>query len=138
VVVYGTVRFSLGPDAPAPEPVELPVPGRARFGEWDVEAATGKPGDVSVIAEALGGRATVRSWREGDRMRPVGLGGTKTLQDIFTDRKVPRALRRALPLVEAGGEVVWVAGVALDERYAAPAEGAGAVGLSARRRRGGP
>jgi tRNA(Ile)-lysidine synthase len=138
VVEYGTVRFSLGPDAPAPQPVDLPVPGRARFGEWDVEAAAGAPGDVSVIAEALGGRATVRSWREGDRMRPVGLGGTKTLQDIFTDRKVPRALRRVLPVVEAGGEVVWVAGVALDARYAAPAEGAGAVGLSARRRRSGP
>ena len=51
-------------------------------------------------------------------MRPVGLGGTKTLQDLFTDRKVPRSLRRSLPVVCAGDEVVWVAGVALDERWA--------------------
>ena len=72
---------------------------------------------------------TVRSWRDGDRMRPVGLGGTKSLQDLFTDRKVPRALRRALPVVCAGDEVVWVAGVALDERWAADD---GPVGLSAR------
>ena len=41
----------------------------------------------------------VRAWRDGDRMRPVGLGGTKTLQDLFTDRKVPRELRRSLPVV---------------------------------------
>jgi tRNA(Ile)-lysidine synthase len=77
----------------------------------------------------LGPTATVRGWREGDRMRPVGLGGTKTLQDLFTDRKVPRALRRTLPLVEAGGQIVWVAGVAVDERFAAPE---GEVGLTAR------
>jgi tRNA(Ile)-lysidine synthase len=64
-------------------------------------------------------------------MRPVGLGGTKTLQDLFTDRKIPRALRRTLPIVETGGAIVWVAGVALDERFAAAGEEP-AVGLSAR------
>ena len=65
-------------------------------------------------------------------MRPVGVAGTKTLQDLFTDRKVPRALRRSLPVVEAGGQVVWVAGVALDERFVAPEGAPGAVGLTAR------
>ena len=65
-------------------------------------------------------------------MRPVGLGGTKTLQDLFTDRKVPRGLRRTLPVVEAGGEIVWVAGVAVDERFAAREESAERVGLIAR------
>ena len=67
---------------------------------------------MSVAGDALGAEVLVRSWREGDRMRPVGLGGTKTLQDLFTDRKVPRALRRTLPVVEADGEIAWVAGVA--------------------------
>jgi tRNA(Ile)-lysidine synthase len=132
VAEYGTLRFTHDPDAPPPEPVDLPVPGRARFGEWEVEARLGAPGEVSVSAAALGAGALVRPWREGDRMRPLGLGGTKTLQDLFTDRKVPRALRRTLPVVEAGGEVVWVAGVALDERFAA-AHGPDAVGLSARK-----
>ena len=50
-------------------------------------------------------------------MRPLGLGGSKSLQDLFTDRKVPRALRRTLPVVEAGGEIVWVAGVAVGEKF---------------------
>ena len=110
VAEYGTLRFSHDPDAAPPEPVELPVPGRARFGEWEVEARLGAPGEVSV--RELGASVLVRPWREGDRMRPVGLGGSKTLQDLFTDRKVPRALRRTLPVVEAGGDIVWVAGVA--------------------------
>ena len=137
VVEYGTLRFSRDPDAAPPEPVELPVPGTVRFGEWEVEARLEAPGDVSVSAAALGRHPTVRAWREGDRMRPLGLGGTKTLQDVFTDRKVPRALRRVLPVVEAEGEVVWVAGVAVDERYAVRGRGAEAVWLTARRPRGG-
>jgi len=119
-------------DAPWPDPVTLPIPGHARFGDWEVEASLGAPGDVSVAGAALGPSATVRSWREGDRLRPLGLGGTKSLQDLFTDRKVPRALRHTLPVVEAGGEIVWVAGVALDERFATGEDEPGAVTLSAR------
>jgi len=130
IVEYGTLRFSRVPGAAVPEPVDLPVPGRVRFGDWELEAAPGAAADVSVTHVAA--PLTVRAWREGDRMRPVGLGGTKTLQDLFTDRKVPRELRRTLPIVEAGGQIVWVAGVALDERFAAGEEDREAVGLSAR------
>ena len=130
VVEYGTLRFTRAREAATPEPVTLQVPGRARFGDWEVKATPGAPGEVS--ASGLAPALTVRAWREGDRMRPVGLGGTKTLQDLFTDRKVPRALRRTLPLVESDGQIVWAAGVALDERFAAPEGADDAVGLSAR------
>jgi tRNA(Ile)-lysidine synthase len=134
VVEYGTLRFTRAPDEAVPDPVALPVPGRARFGEWEVEASWDSPGEVTVAGD-LGPLLTVRAWREGDRMRPLGLGGTKTLQDLFTDRKVPRALRHTLPVVVAEDEIVWVAGVAVDERFAAAPEGApGAIGLSASQR----
>jgi tRNA(Ile)-lysidine synthase len=130
VAEYGTLRFTRAREESIPEPAELTVPGRVRFADWEVEAKLGGGGDVTVTG--LGSTATVRAWREGDRMRPAGLGGTKTLQDLFTDRKVPRALRRTLPVVESGGEIVWVAGVAVDERFAAPEGTGGAVSLSAR------
>jgi tRNA(Ile)-lysidine synthase len=132
VVEYGTLRFTRAHEAAAPEPVTLPIPGHVRFGGWEIEASLSAPGDVAISASALGGSATVRAWREGDRMRPVGLGGTKTLQDLFTDRKVPRSLRRTLPVVEAAGEIVWVAGVAVDERFVAREGSAERVGLIAR------
>ena len=130
VAEYGTLRFTRARDPEPPAPVELAVPGRARFGDWELEARVGGIGDVAVTD--LGPAVRVRAWRDGDRMRPAGLGGSKSLQDLFTDRKVPRALRRTLPVIEAGGEIVWVAGVAVDERFAA-AEGApGTVALTAR------
>jgi tRNA(Ile)-lysidine synthase len=130
VAEYGTLRFTRAREEAVPDPAELTVPGRVRFGDWEVEASIGGPGDVTVTG--LGPTATVRAWREGDRMRPTGLGGTKTLQDLFTDRKVPRALRRTLPVVESKGEIVWVAGVAVDERFSPPEGSGGEVALTAR------
>ena len=130
VAEYGTLRFTRAGAADPPAPVELAVPGLARFGDWELEARLGAPGDVAVTD--IGPAVTVRAWRDGDRMRPLGLGGSKSLQDLFTDRKVPRALRRTLPVVETGGEIVWVAGVAVDERFAARDDDPAAVALTAR------
>jgi tRNA(Ile)-lysidine synthase len=63
------------------------------------------------------GPLEVRPWRAGDRMRPLGLGGSRSLQDLFTDRKIPRARRERLPVVVSGGEIAWVPGVATGERF---------------------
>ena len=54
-----------------------------------------------------------RNFRPGDRIRPHGLGGTKKVQDVFVDRKVPREKRSRLPLVcdQAGGRILWIPGV---------------------------
>jgi tRNA(Ile)-lysidine synthase len=98
-----------------------------------VEASLGSGGEASVAAAAIAPILTVRAWREGDRMRPAGLGGSKSLQDLFTDRKVPRAVRRLLPVIESAGEIVWVAGVAVGERFKAAAGERDVVGLSATR-----
>lgn len=71
----------------------------------------------------------VRSWRHGDALRPVGLGGTKKLQDIFTDAKVPAELRSRWPVVAGRAGVLWVPGLALAEGVSA-APGGPAVRLT--------
>lgn len=120
----GTVRFITGTEPAGPEPVHLPIPGRARFGDWELEAELREgavtpagPELATLDAERLGEEVLVRSWQPGDRMRPLGLDGTKTLQDLFTDSGVPRSLRVRLPVVVAGEEIAWVAGVAVSERF---------------------
>lgn len=63
---------------------------------------------------------TVRGRRPGDRIRPLGMRGTKKLQDLLVDRKVPRRMRDLVPVVvDASGRVVWVVGHALDGDAAA-------------------
>jgi tRNA(Ile)-lysidine synthase len=133
-VEHGHVRFASG-RAAEPAETTLTVPGACRFGSWEVRAelAAGVPPaegpDLAVLdPSALGRSVTVRAWREGDRMRPLGLGGTKSLQDLFTDQKVPRGLRHALPVVTAEGRVAWIAGVAVSEEFVArPGAGESAV-----------
>jgi tRNA(Ile)-lysidine synthase len=132
IAEYGTLRFHVGDVPPIPEPVVLPIPGHARFGSWEIEARQGAGGEVELDAAALGPTVTVRAWRDGDRIRPLGLGGTKSLQDLFTDRKIPRELRRSLPIIEVDDEIAWVAGVAIGERFAAKTSTAPRISLSAR------
>ncbi|HEY6690939.1 MAG TPA: tRNA lysidine(34) synthetase TilS [Rubrobacter sp.] len=60
----------------------------------------------------------VRMAREGDIIRPLGLGGTKKVLRAMMDRKVPSDLRRMTPVVVDGrGEVAWIVLGELDERY---------------------
>lgn len=57
----------------------------------------------------------VRGRRPGDRVRPVGVGGSKKLQDLLVDRKVPADQRDRVPVVtDAAGRIVWVPGHAVD------------------------
>jgi tRNA(Ile)-lysidine synthetase-like protein len=74
---------------------------------------------------------TVGFRRPGLRMRPVGAPGTRKLQDILTDARVPRHLRDGLPLVFADGRLAWVPGIAVDVDAAAPS-GASAQHVSLR------
>ena len=124
VVEYGVVRFVTDPGARPAAAATLAVPGTCRFGGWELRSeevgdAAGRGSlDEPVFDAALLGRTlTVRAWEDGDRMRPLGLDGSKSLQDIFGDRKVPRSLRRSLPVVLSGDEIAWVAGVAVSDRF---------------------
>lgn len=67
--------------------------------------------EMAADAEAVRAPLVVRSARPGDRVRPLGLRGSRKLQDIFVDRKLPRAERWSFPVVEAAGEVLWVPGM---------------------------
>lgn len=125
VAEYGQLRFeprALAPTEPEPEPqpVRLPIPGRVAFGSSEVHCEVVRPSREPGVLdrEALGApELLVRSWRPGDRMAPLGLGGTKLLQDLFVERRVPRLRRAGVPVVEAGGEIAWVAGVAMSDRF---------------------
>jgi tRNA(Ile)-lysidine synthase len=121
VVEYGRLRFErAGRPAPAPAPTVLAVPGSAAFGAGRLSSERGPAlpiGDGTLDAATLADTLEVRGWRAGDRMRPLGLEGSRSLQDLFTDRRVPRARRAAIPVVVSAGEIAWVPGVATGARF---------------------
>ena len=108
--------------------VQVLVPGATVQLEtgWRISAALVPVSDVrplpadlwSLVADADGIDAPliVRGVRPGDRIRPLGMRGRRKLQDVFVDRKLPRARRRTCAVVEVGGEVLWVPGVARSGR----------------------
>jgi len=55
--------------------------------------------------------------RPGLRMRPAGGIGSRKLQDILVDARVPREERDSWPLVFAGERLAWVPGVVVDAEF---------------------
>ena len=80
----------------------------------------GAAGDATAaVVPVPAAPLVVRSWRFGDRYRPPGLGGrSRKLQDLFVDRKVPRADRTRVPIVlDAADRVIWVVGFGISHDF---------------------
>ncbi|HEX8171466.1 MAG TPA: tRNA lysidine(34) synthetase TilS [Thermoanaerobaculia bacterium] len=70
-------------------------------------------------------RFTVRNRRDGDRFQPLGMPQPKKLKDFLIDRRIPAGDRDRLPLLIWNGEIVWVGGVEISERFKIDGETAG-------------
>jgi len=145
----GVVRVDPGPSAGAdPDPADEPralleLPGAVEWGQWSIAAEEMRPPFIpsgpeqaTLDLDLLGEQLEVRSWRDGDRIRPLGLGGSKSLQDLFTDHRLPRSRRRRIPVLLAGEEVAWVPGIAVGDPFRLGPGTSRAVRLTARRQTG--
>lgn len=106
-------------------PVSFGIPGEGSAGvriggaAYRVRWGGSRPGPetggglarrVAPIPEKNQLSLRVRGWRSGDRIRLAT--GTRKLKDVFVDRRVPRSLRKRLPvLAEVSGPVLWVPGL---------------------------
>ncbi len=62
---------------------------------------------------------TLRPWREGDRLAPYGMKGTRLVSDIFNDAKIGSPRRGNYPLlVDAEGRVLWICGLRASRHHA--------------------
>ena len=76
------------------------------------------PQREDVDADKLVFPLTLRIWQQGDRFVPLGMQGQKKISDFFIQRKVDRFQKERTPLlVNGNGEVIWVVGMRLDNRY---------------------
>jgi tRNA(Ile)-lysidine synthase len=104
--------------------VELEV-GTLEFGERRVEVRRVEVfdrrdavRDAVAYLDAGRGPYLVRMAREGDHIRPLGLGGTKKVMRTMMDRRVPADVRRRTPVVvDPRGEIAWVFCGELGEEY---------------------
>jgi tRNA(Ile)-lysidine synthase len=117
---------------PPPErsrPTSLVVPGTTGLASFGLSLVADirerRAGRVAVNdrwtalldADRAGVDLLVRSWEPGDRFVPLGMRGRKKLHDFFVDAKVPRQERSRVPLVVAAGQIAWVVGHRVDDRF---------------------
>ena len=117
----------------------LPIPGLVRTPVGMLRAEYARaPADWHGLSTreayldraAAGTELVVRGRRPGDRVRPLGLGGTRKVHDVLIDLKVPRTQRDRVPIVDGPRGIAWVAGLCIGEPYRVPSEGDPAVRLT--------
>ena len=99
--------------------------GKWGFPELEVEVAIVKSDtldeeDESVAYfdfEAVEFPIEVRNFKPGDRFCPLGMTDSKKLQDYFTDIKLPKFLRSRVPIFCTKGEIMWLGGIRIDNRF---------------------
>jgi tRNA(Ile)-lysidine synthase len=60
---------------------------------------------------------SLRTFRKGDRFTPLGMARSVKLKDYFMARKLPAERRLSIPLLLSDGDIIWVVGERMDERY---------------------
>jgi len=60
---------------------------------------------------------TLRLWQKGDRFIPFGMKGWKKVSDFLTDLKLPVPEKEKTWLMLSAGDVVWIVGKRIDDRF---------------------
>ena len=77
---------------------------------------------IYLNPEKIIGPLHLRFWQVGDRMKPIGINGSKLISDILTDAKVPHYLRQAQRVLVDDHRILWCVGHAVS-REAIAAKG---------------
>lgn len=67
-----------------------------------------------IDADKVPANSVIRFRKTGDKFTKFG-GGTKSLSDFFTDKKIPKKDRDFIPLIACGNEVLAVKGIAISD-----------------------
>ena len=59
----------------------------------------------------------LRNWREGDHFQPFGMNGRKKVSDFLISQKVELSQKRKVLVLESNGEIVWVVGMRISEKF---------------------
>ncbi len=91
--------------------LRLAVPSQLVLGDLSIEVLHCIQSPNSGLALVLPAKAdlSLRTRRTGDRFRPKGMNGhSRKLTDWMIDRKIPRQLRKQIPLLCADGEIIAI------------------------------
>jgi tRNA(Ile)-lysidine synthase len=69
------------------------------------------PMEAQFDRDQLAGPLAARNFAAGDRIAPLGMNGTRKVQDVFVDYKLERSRRASWPLICADTQILWIPGI---------------------------
>ncbi|MBW3467149.1 tRNA lysidine(34) synthetase TilS [Arthrospiribacter ruber] len=108
------------------EPVELlseDIAMEFKFGHYDILQMSGKdpldkdPWNAMLDKDKLSFPLILRKWELGDKFMPLGMKKEKKISDFLIDLKIPMVEKRKIAVLESNGEIVWVVGHRISDRF---------------------
>lgn len=105
----------LPPKAKETDTIEIDI---QYFDPEDFANAKKSPDRIFLDADKLDvNRLELREWREGDRLKPFGMKGSKLVSDIFSDAHLSVREKQAARLLVYEDEILWVVGMRASRLY---------------------
>jgi tRNA(Ile)-lysidine synthase len=98
----------------------LLTPVKIKFTEQQITAGFKVPQSLHTAcldAEKLNFPLQIRKWRPGDKFVPLGMKGFKKVSDLLIDLKIPVSKKNHVYVLTSMGEIVWVIGYRIDNRF---------------------
>jgi tRNA(Ile)-lysidine synthase len=67
--------------------------------------------------DSINGNIIIRQRKEGDKIVPLGMTGSKKVKDIFIDMKIPQEDRNRIPVIQFGEDIAWVVPMKVSDKY---------------------
>jgi len=68
---------------------------------------------IFVDPDKIQGELMIRTWEIGDRMKPIGMKGSKLISDILKDAKIPANMKKDQLVVVDNEKVIWCVGFSI-------------------------
>lgn len=70
-----------------------------------------------ISGDNCGDEFEIRNWQKGDKIRLLGMKGTKKVSDVLTDLKVPAIDKKQQLVLTHNNEIVWIVGKKISDCY---------------------
>ena len=70
-----------------------------------------------ISADNLKGDLIIRTWENGDRFYPLGMKNSKKISDFLNEQKVDSYKKKDQLVLTNSGNIIWVVGLRIDDRY---------------------
>ena len=77
---------------------------------------------IFVSKEKIKGTICNRTWKQGDRISPIGVKGSKLISDVFNDAKISNTDKKNVPIIVDDDHILWCYGLCIDRRKIATKE----------------